>query len=235
MGLLDKLRGQQGSRWAITKPEPKPVAETPQKRDLGVCIPNHAKDADERKKMLKNEVSPFERLQNEHQKDDNFKLQFSRAKEKKFDSQNDLGIESAASAEKQEEVNEVVAQAVVEEKEDELDVAARQMDSFVPKFSRTARQKLGIESKPEAVRHETTGSFEVSGVYPGSETMISGRVVSGKIKKPMNCTFGKVTLRISDIKKGSLSASELCEGQSGTIFVRGSAAYLRNGDVLDFY
>ncbi|MFA6269422.1 MAG: hypothetical protein WCW13_03705 [archaeon] len=230
MGLFDFLKEKRENKWAKEKePTAKVVLE---KKDLGVCVPIHALNPDERKKMSKKkEINPFDKLRVEHLKEtDAFNKEFKELSEQEpqepYDYEPDLGVESIEQK-KQEPTVEY-------DSTDELDVASQKMsEGYVPRFSSTARQKLGLETKAPQVVH-VAGSLEVTGMYVGAETMISGRVISGRLKKSMTASLGKGTVRICDLKQGSSAVSQLNEGESGTIFVRGIANMIRTGDVIDF-
>jgi hypothetical protein len=202
------------------------------KKDHGVCVPVHRLSAEEKKKLAKKkEVSPFDKLRMQHLKEQaEFSKEFKEISEQipqePFDYEPDLGVES---------IETKPSPAKIEyDSEDELDVAAQKMsEGYVPKFSSTARQKLGLEEKAKPVV-SVSGSLEVSGVYIGAETMISGTVSSGRLRKSMTAAMGKGTIRISDLKKGSMTVGELKEGEEGTIFVRGNATSVKYGDIVDF-
>ena len=213
------------------------------KRDLGVCIPIHSKpkdSKDKKKARVVEEVSPFDKLRMEHQKEQSefnreFKEISEQASEKPFSYDEEVGVEAVESARPEIAKRESGSKAEISyDQNDELDRASEKMaQGYVPRFSSTARQKLGLEEKVVSAP-SVVGEFEVTGVYVGSETMISGRVVSGKITKRMTGNMGKGTMRISDIKRGPTTATELNEGESGTIFVRGTVATLKHGDILEF-
>ncbi|MFA6065345.1 MAG: hypothetical protein WC746_05875 [archaeon] len=253
MGLFDFLKG---------KKKEEPVHG--RKKDLGVCVPHHAKSLEEKKKLSKSKyVSPFDKLRMDHLKETaDFNKEFKEISEQEseepYEYEPDLGVES---------IDTRKAQALEEEKpklrrldmlkpgqrdddapvenksnnskieynqSDELDVASEKMSNgYVPKFSSTARKKLGLE-EAAPVKVSVSGTIEVSGVYVGAETMISGTVVSGRIRKSMSAQLGKGTVRISDLKQGSRTVSELNSGEEGTIFVRGNAMSVKYGDVIDF-
>jgi hypothetical protein len=227
MGLFDFLKGKNGEKQANEK------QASSQKKDLGVCVPVHRKSSEDKKKLSKSkeEISPFDKLRMEHLKETaEFNREIKEISEQEaeepFDYSPELGVETIEQKKE--------APVVEYNSEDELDVAAQKMsEGYVPRFSSTARQKLGLEQKaPQVVR--VAGSLEVSGVYVGAETMISGQVVSGRLKKSMTSSLGRGTIRISDLKRGSVTVSDLSAGESGTIFVRGNANSLKNGDVIDF-
>lgn len=232
MGLFDFLKGKKENenKWAKEKVKVAPVEH--KKADLGVCVPIHAKTPEDKKKLKgKKEVNPFDKLRNEHLKETNqFNKEFeelaSQEPQEPFEFAPELGVEEIEQNKKESTPNF--------DPNDELDVAAQKMsDGYVPRFSSTARQKLGLEQKaPQVVR--VAGTLEVRGMYVGAETMISGKVVSGRLKKSMSANMGKGTIRISDVKRGSMTVSELKSGEDGTIFVRGNVSMLRNGDEIDF-
>jgi hypothetical protein len=227
MGLFDFLKPKKEKKFGQKTDSEAPPAPKP-KRDLGVCIPVHARTAEERKK-LKNEKSPFEELQKEHEKEMTHTLRDieSQEPEEPYDYAPELGVEGIDSNKEKE--------SSTGEKPDELDAASQKMsEGYVPRFSSTARQKLGLEEKAPQQAAPIQAEFEVSGVYPGAESMISGRVIRGKINKRLTAQTGKGTLRISDIKVGSSTVQELYQGESGTIFARGIISALRNGDILEF-
>ncbi|MFA5930854.1 MAG: hypothetical protein WC821_00915 [archaeon] len=240
MGLFDFLKGKKENKGfakkeVVAKVEP----PAPVKKDLGVCVPHHAKSAEEKKKLSKiKEVSPFDKLRMQHLKETaEFNKEFTeiaaQESEEPYDYEPDLGVESIDSTPIQEKQSSQKGTPVFDEN-DELDVAAKKMgEGYVPRFSKTAREKMGYEEKTPIVP-TITGSMEVSGIYVGAETMISGRVISGKITKRMSCQLGKGTVRISDLKQSSMSVTELRSGENGTIFVRGNPGNIRNGDILDF-
>ncbi|MFA5125994.1 MAG: hypothetical protein WC462_03250 [archaeon] len=223
MGLFDFLKAKKENKWA--KEKEKAVSETLKKKDLGVCVPNHAKSPAERKKMSKKEINPFDKLRAQHEKEIGREVKeiLEQEPEEPYDFAPELGVESVA-----------LGKEESEEKKDEIDKALEKIeDGYVPRFSSTARQKLGYETKKE-VPKKNLAAMEVKGVYLGSETMISGTILSGKIIKNMSSSLEKGTVRISDIKKGSMTVPELNSGEQGTIFVRGNAAKIKHGDVLDF-
>ncbi len=244
MGLFDFLSGKKETHNKWVKPkEHVHKAEVPKKKDLGVCVPYHAKSADEKKKLKgKKEVSPFDKIRNEHLKETaQFNKEFEEISEQEpeepYDFEPELGVKSV------EKTSEENKSAIVYDENDELDVASKKMsEGFVPKFSKTARKKLGQEidedlpaERSENIRNNTgSGSFEVTGVYLGAESMISGRVISGKIGKRMSAQVGNITFRITDLKKSFVAVSEITQGESGTIFTRGNASLLKSGDILDF-
>jgi len=222
MGLFDFLKAKKENKWA--KEKEKTVSETPKKKYLGVCVPNHAKSPEERKKMPK-EINPFDKLRSQHDKEIGREVKeiLEQEPEEPYDFAPELGVESVASG-KEENAKE----------KDEIDNAIEKLDQgYVPRFSSTARQKLGYETA-QAPRQAISASLEVKGVYVGAETMISGRVLSGRIRKSMSSSLGKGTIRVSDLKKGSMTVPELNSGEEGTIFVRGNASMVKYGDVLDF-
>jgi len=254
MGLFDFLKGKKENTHNNTVP----------KKDLGVCVPHHAKSIEEKKKLSKSKyVSPFDKLRMDHLKETaEFNKEFKEISEQEsaepFDYEPELGVESIDTRKTESsmedkpklrrldmlkpgqrddpvEIESISNNSKIEyNQNDELDVAAEKMSNgYVPKFSSTARKKLGLE-EAAPVKSSVSGSIEVSGVYAGAETMISGTVISGRLKKSMSAQLGKGTVRISDLKQGSMSVSELQNGERGTIFVRGSALSIRNGDVIDF-
>ena len=237
MGLFDFLKKKVNSNnWA--KPKEKTVQEAPKKRDLGVCVPVHARTPEERKKLKgKKEVSPFDKLRLQHLKETNefnkeFKEISEQESEEPYEYEPELGVESVETKTSAPANN---ASQPVFDQNDELDVASQKLnDGYVPRFSSTARKKLGLEEDAPKKETRVVGSFEVTGTYVGAETMISGVVTSGKITKRMTATFGKGTLRISDLKRGSSSVSELLRDEEGTIFVRGNASNIKYGDIIDF-
>jgi hypothetical protein len=261
MGLFDFLSGkkEKHNKWIKPKEHVHKVEEAPKKKDLGVCVPHHAKSAEEKKKLKgKKEVSPFEKLRLQHLKEtDQFNKEFEEISEQEpeepYDYSPELGVESIETK-KEEEVEEKKfiprkldmmkpGQKGEYDQNDELDVAAEKMSKgYVPKFSSTARKKLGYDDTKEEAEeraeemHKSTGSgsFEVTGVYLGAESMISGRVISGKVGKKMTAQFGNVSVRITDLKKSFASVSELGAGDSGTIFTRANASLIKSGDILDF-
>ena len=226
------------------------------KVNLGVCVPMHAKKQDKKdsKKIKfiikddKEEESPFDKIRKEYEKD---KSDFNRevreitesTPSEPFDYSPELGVEPI---EKKTIVQSKSPFGKVlfnksnnndEEKEstDELDVASKKMtDGYVPRFSSTARQKLGLEEKPVAQVSNFYAQFEITGIYAGAETMISGIVRCGKLTKRMSAQIGKNTIRVSDLKKSFASVEAINEGESGTIFTRGGAGNIRNGDVIEF-
>jgi len=237
VGMFDFLKGKKEHKFAHK--EETVSAPAKPKKDLGVCIPNHAKSKEERKKTQKKEISPFDKLRMDHEKEMGKTLSDieSQESEEPYEYGPEFGIGGIEYAKKEKEKVEPAENNNLDET-DELDAASKKMDEgYVPKFSSTARKKLGYEEdKP---RQDSTprdyGSFEVTGVYVGAETMISGIVVSGKITKRMSTMLGKTTVRVSDLKKSFVSVNELRNGESGTIFSRGSTpSMLRNGDVLEF-
>ncbi len=235
--MFDFLKAKKEPKFA-KKEEPISASAKP-KKDLGVCIPNHAKSAEERKKLPKKEVSPFDKLRTAHEKEMGKTLLDieSQESEEPYEYEPEFGIGGIEYAKKEKQKVESDENDNLDEN-DELDRASKKMsEGFVPKFSATARKKLGLEeeksSQDSAPREH--GSFEVTGFYVGAETMISGTVVSGKITKRMSTQLGKNTMRVSDLKKSFVSVTELRTGESGTIFSRGSTpSMLRNGDVLEF-
>jgi len=237
MGLFDFLKAKKENKWAKEKEKVAQVA--PVKRDLGVCVPNHAKSAEEKKKLKgKREINPFDKLRAAHLKETSeFNKEFTeisqQESEEPYEYAPELGVEGIE--EKKRGVEEKKSEAeITYDANDELDVAAEKMSKgYVPRFSSTARQKLGLEEKP-VQQNSISGTLEVSGVYVGAETMISGRVISGRLKKSMSAQRGKGTIRISDLKQSSRTVSELVSGEEGTVFVRGNANNLRNGDTIDF-
>ncbi|VVB75513.1 Uncharacterised protein [uncultured archaeon] len=238
MGMFDFLKGKKEHKFAQKEKETVFAPVRP-KKDLGVCIPNHAKSAEEKKKLPKKEVSPFDKLREEHAKEMGRTLLDieSQESEEPYEYEPEFGIGGIEYAKKENQKVEPEENNNLDEN-DELDRASKKMsEGYVPKFSSTARKKLGFEdenSQQDAVPR-AHGSFEVSGVYVGAETMISGTVVSGKITKRMSTQLGKTTVRVSDLKKSFVSVDELRNGESGTIFSRGSTpSMLRNGDVLEF-
>jgi|GEM_PF-1539089 len=236
MGFWDFLFGKSEvkNKWAKHKTK-KPVEK--KKVELGVCIPQHAKKGKTKKEVLVKE-SPFEKLIKKHnQKEFNEEVEeiVGQQPHEPFDYEPDLGVEEVAAGktEKKEEP----------EKEDELDAAARKMsEGYVPKFSAVARKKLGYEDNVPAenktirMKKAPVGKaqFEVTGVYYGSESVISGEVISGTITKRMSAPFANTTLKISDLKTGVSSVKELTEGQRGTIFTRGKIGLLKSGTILEF-
>ncbi|MCX6803490.1 MAG: hypothetical protein NTY48_02880 [Candidatus Diapherotrites archaeon] len=117
---------------------------------------------------------------------------------------------------------------------DEIDESIDKIEGYVPKFSSTARAKLGI-AKEEKAAPSVYGTFRVSGVYPGGDTtVISGEVVFGKITQRLTAQNGNAIIRVSELKRGMETVSELYTGEIGTIFTRGSALMVRNGDELEF-
>ena len=230
MGMFDFLKAKKENKWANHEESAEKVA--PVKKDLGVCVPMHARSAEEKKKLKgKKEVNPFDKLRMQHLKETSeFNKEFqeisSQESEEPYAYEPELGVEGIEESKEEPEVKY--------DSNDELDVAAEKMSKgYVPRFSSTARQKLGLEEKP-IQRTVVSGTLEVSGLYVGAETMISGRVVSGKIKKSMSAQMGKGTIRVSDLKRGSSTVTELSSGEEGTIFVRGNASNLKNGDLIDF-
>ncbi len=227
------------------------------KVDLGVCVPLHAKKQEKKdlKKIKfvikddKEDESPFDKLRNAYEKD---KASFNReVKEitestpsEPYDYEPELGVESIENKSivkskspfgkilfnKQNESEEP------NESDDELDVASKKLDEgYVPRFSRTARQKMGLEEKEAPAVSSGYAQFEVTGVYAGgAETMISGIVRCGKLTKRMTAQIGKNNIRVSDLKQSFASVSEIREGENGTIFTRGGAGNIRNGDVIEF-
>jgi len=261
MGLFDFLSGKKEThnKWVKPKEHIHKVEEVPKKRDLGVCVPHHAKSADEKKKLKgKKEVSPFEKIRIQHLKETNqFDKEFEEISEQEpqepYDYQPQFGVDSidSSKSEPEEEKKPVTrkldlmkpGQKVEYDQNDELDVASEKMSNgYVPRFSSTARKKLGfVEDKEESSQraeemhvNKGSGSFEVTGVYLGAESMISGRVISGKVGKKMTAQFGNVSVRITDLKKSFVSVSELNTGDSGTIFTRANTNLIKSGDVLDF-
>ena len=231
----------------------KEIVEKPikPKIDLGVCVPIHAMKKKETKKIkfsiAQNEESPFDKIRKEYEKD---KAEFNKEvreitdqePSEPFDYAPELGVESIE--QKPIQAKSPFGKVVFgkqndsdgsKESTDELDVASKKMvEGYVPRFSATARQKLGMEEKPAAPVSNSYAQFEVTGVYSGVETMISGIVRCGKLTKRMSAQVGKNNLRISDIKKSFVSVGEINEGESGTIFTRGGAGIIRNGDVIEF-
>jgi hypothetical protein len=223
MGLFDFLKTKRENKWA--KEKEKKVVCAPRKKNLGVCIPVHAKSAKERKKMPKKEISPFDKIRMKHQEEIGVQVEeiLDQEPQEPYDFEPQLGVESIASTNEK-----------IEEKKDEIDKALEKIEEgYVPRFSSTARQKLGYETKKE-VTQKNSATIEVKGVYLGSETMISGTILSGKITKNMSSSLEKGVIRISDIKKGSMTVKELNSGEQGTIFVKGNASKIKSGDILDF-
>ena len=224
------------------------------KIELGVCVPIHAMKKGKDSKKIKfsiaqNDESPFDKIRKEYEKDkSDFNKEVNEITQQQpsepFDYEPELGVESI---EKKPVVgskspfgkilfNKENESLDSKECDDELDIAAKKMtDGYVPRFSATARQKLGMEEKPASPVSNSYAQFEVTGVYSGgAETMISGIVRCGKLTKRMSAQVGKNSLRISDIKKSFVSSDSIDEGESGTIFTRGSAGIIRNGDVIEF-
>jgi len=226
------------------------------KIDLGVCVPIHAKKQDKKdsKKIKfvikddKEDESPFDKIRKAFEKDrSDFNKEVNditqSSPSEPYDYEPELGVESI---EKKPVVQSKSPFGKVlfnksnnseEEKEsdDELEVASKKMtDGYVPRFSSTARQKLGLEEKPVSVATNGYAQFEVTGVYAGAETMISGIVRCGKLTKRMTAQVGKNSIRVSDLKQSFASVSEINEGENGTIFTRGGAGNIRNGDVIEF-
>jgi hypothetical protein len=242
MGVMEMIFGKKKTNlWAKEK-EAKPKEEK-KRADLGVCVPNHAKSAEERKKLRgKREISPFEKLRLQHEKDLGHEVKelMEQETEEPYDFAPELGVQGINEGQKSGIANNEPQAALNEE--DELDRASKQMSQgFVPKFSSSARKKLGVEAKPpEREEYETeqprnTAEFEVTGLYVGIESMISGRVINGKITRRMASQIGKNSVRISDMKRGPLTVDELNAGEHGTIFTRTNAATLKAGDTLEFY
>jgi hypothetical protein len=233
------------------------VSEKP-KIDLGVCVPMHAKKKEKDSKKIKfvikedEEESPFDKLRKDFEKD---RSEFNkevreiteRTPSEPYDYEPELGVESI---ERTKPVAKPITQSKSpfgkvlfnkqdeeeKENEDELEVASKKFsEGYVPRFSATARQKMGLEEKPVSAPI-TTGyaQFEVTGVYAGAETMISGIVRTGKLTKRMSAQIGKNTIRVSDLKQSFASVDAIYEGQNGTIFSRGGAGLIRNGDIIEF-
>lgn len=237
MGLLDFLfeffglsTGEPKNKWAKPKAK-KPVEK--KKVELGICVPQHAKKKVKEKKIdSKEEVSPFDKLVKGHE---NAQIEsevgelMEQESQEPYEYEPELGVET-------------IAPAKEEKKEDELDEAARKMsEGYVPKFSSIARKKLGYgESASLGVEEEKvrrgigSAEFEVTGVYLGAETMISGIVVKGKITKRMTADLGKVNIRITDLKQRFVPVKELQEGEEGTIFTRAKIGLLKSGTILEF-
>jgi hypothetical protein len=215
------------------------------KIDLGVCVPIHAVKKGKDVKKIKfsipqNEESPFDKIRKAYEKDkSDFSKEVRDITEQEpaepFDYAPELGVESIE-RKKPISFENAYPKSTDEESTDELDIAGKKMtDGYVPRFSATARQKLGMEEKPIAPVSNSYAQFEITGIYSGgAETMISGIVRCGKLTKRMSAQVGKNSLRISDIKKSFVSVGEINEGESGTIFTRGSAGIIRNGDVIEF-
>jgi len=232
MGMFDFLKGKKEHKFAHKEPTTDSVPQK-SKKDLGVCIPNHAKSKEERKKLPKKEISPFDKLRMQHEKDMGKTLEDISAQESEepYEYEPELGVAGIGGAKEEEK-------KVSADKTDEIEAAVKKLDEgYIPKFSSTARKKFGYEDeKPlEQSGPRAYGQFEVTGIYVGAETMISGIVVSGKVTRRMSTQIGKSTIHISDLKKSFAAVQELSQGESGTIFTRGStASSLKNGDVLEF-
>lgn len=226
------------------------------KVDLGVCVPIHAKKQEKKdsKKIKfiikddKEEESPFDRLRKGFEKD---RAEFNKEvrditesiPSEPYDYEPELGVESIEKkpiTQSKSPFGKVLFNKQNESEEqnesgDELDVASKRMDEgYVPRFSKTARQKMGLEEKPAPVVSNGYAQFEVTGIYAGAETMISGIVRCGKLTKRMSAQVGKNNIRVSDLKQSFASVNEIREGESGTIFTRGGAGIIRNGDVIEF-
>lgn len=243
-GYVKEKKTEDEKTQVVTKP----------KSEISVCIPMHARKKEKDSKKIKfvikeeEEESPFDKLRKEYEKDrTEFNKEVKQIIEQQpsepFDYEPELGIESI-----EKPVNPVSLKSVFakyrkeddsikgESKGDELDLAGKKMiEGYVPKFSKTARQKMGLEEK-SANDSSSTGyaQFEVTGVYSGAETMISGIVRCGKLTKRMSAQIGKSTIRVSDLKQSLCAVNEINEGEEGTIFTRGSVGLIRNGDVIEF-
>lgn len=257
------------------------------KRDLGVCIPDHAKNREEKIKSkvhTKKEVSPFEKLQRDYEKSNaEFEKEFeeitSQTPQEPYDYEPDLGVEQvekspavkkledperlARRAKLFEEVRRVMYHGEVPEEKsgkensapwekreqpkksrisfdadeeneelDEIDASIEKVEGYVPRFSKTAREKL---SSPENNEPRASGQFRVTGVYPGGDTtIISGEVVYGKINKRMSAQKGNTTVRVNELKRGLEGVDELYEGETGSVLSRGTLNLIKYGDVLEF-
>ncbi|MEI7961706.1 MAG: hypothetical protein WCI04_05215, partial [archaeon] len=117
---------------------------------------------------------------------------------------------------------------------DEIEDSIEKVDTYIQKFSKTAREKFASE-KASPNEPKAYGSFTVTGVYPGGDTtIISGEVTSGKVNKRMSAQCGKISLRVNEIKKGMEQTNELYLCEQGSIFVRGTVNTIKYGDVLEF-
>lgn len=245
--LMKKLGYVKEEKVVEKKEQPKP------RKDLGVCVPLHAqkkgKDSKKIKFVIKNdddEDSPFDKLRKEYEKD---KAEFNKAVKhimeqqpsEPYDYDPELGIEHIA---EEGETNSPLVKSLTakstkekestEKSDDELDEASNKMEGYVPRFSASARKKLGLEQKSTESSSKSYAQFEVDGVYVGVETMISGVVIRGKLTKRMSGQIGKNNIRISDLKQKLSSVSEINEGEEGTIFTRGSLGLIKNGDIIEF-
>jgi hypothetical protein len=249
MDLIESLMKKLGYVKEKKNESEKTSVPVKSKSELGVCVPMHAKKKEKDSKKIKfviknddEEDSPFDKLRKEYEKDRaDFSKEVKQIVEQQpsepFDYDPELGVEmvekpasfsvkSVFSKYRKEETSE---------KKDELDEAAKKMsDGYVPRFSSTARQKLGLEKKPVEKNSNSYAQFEVTGVYAGAETMISGIVRCGKLTKRMSAQIGKSSVRISELKQSLSSVSEINEGEEGTIFTRGSSGIIRNGDIIEF-
>ena len=272
------------------------------KKQLGVCIPNHAKTSQQRRNLPKKEISPFDKLRENYEKDTaDFNREVeelsAQTSEEPYEYESDLGVESIEVKKEQKELmqkkasvsfsqpsekertlsdrraalerevkgviasrtpfgnsnknKELVSEAksnwgkalptftkkpepAQELEIDEIDESIEKVETYVPRFSKTAREKFTGE-KDAVAQPSAHGTFAVTGVYPGGDTtIISGEVVAGKVNKRMSAQKGTSTIRINEIKKSMGQVNELIKGESGTIFARGTVNTIKYGDELEF-